>query len=87
MYQIQFHKQAKKQFAKLSRPLQQRIAKVIDEKLIPNPDIHLIPLTGDMTGLYKFRVGDYRLLCAKQDEKLCILVLKVKHRKEVYRQQ
>ncbi len=85
MYRVQFHKNAQKQFLKLARPLQKRIAKAIDEKLIANPDIHLIPLTADMTGFYKFRVGDYRLLCTKKDEVLSVLVLKVKHRKEIYR--
>jgi len=85
MYEVSFEKRAKKQFYNLSRQIQERIVKAINEKLTANPHLHLIPLRGDMTGLYKFRVGDYRLLCAKKDEKLCILVVKVKHRKEVYR--
>jgi mRNA interferase RelE/StbE len=47
-------------------------------------DSPLIPLLGDKSGFYKFRVGDYRLLCAKEDDKYIITVVKVKHRKEVY---
>ncbi len=33
---------------------------------------------------YKFRVGDYRLICDKQDNTLVIFVITVKHRREVY---
>ncbi len=85
MYKIEFEKKAKKQFYKLSRDIQERLTKAIDEKLSINPKEHLIPLVGDMSGLYKFRVGDYRLLCTKKDDDFLILVVKVKHRKEVYR--
>jgi mRNA interferase RelE/StbE len=85
MYQIIFEKKAKKHFYNLDRTIQQRIAKAIHEKLIVNPQQYLIPLTGDKAGLYKFRVGNYRLLCNKKDKQLRILVVKVKHRKEIYK--
>jgi mRNA interferase RelE/StbE len=55
--------------------------------LVTNPKLALIPLTGDKANLYKFRVGDYRLLCLRDDEKLHVLVIKVKHRKDVYKDQ
>lgn len=85
MYKIIFEKKAEKQFYKLNRDIQERLTKAIDEKLAVNPKKYLIPLSGDKAGFYKFRVGNYRLLCSKNDEKLNILVVKVKHRKEVYR--
>ena len=85
MYKIEFEQRAKKQFYKLSREVQERLTKAIDEKLSVNPKEYLIPLAGNKAGLYKFRVGDYRLLCSKDDVKLHILVVKVKHRREVYR--
>ena len=85
IYEILFEAKAKKQFYKLDRQIQQRITNAIDKKLAVNPDLHLIALTGNLIGLYKFRVGNYRLLCAKEDEKLCILVVKVKDRGEAYR--
>ena len=85
VYEILFEAKAKKQFYKLDRQMQKRIANAIDNKLAVKPDLHLVALTGDLVGLYKFRVGNYRLLCAKEDEKLCILVVKVKHRNEIYR--
>lgn len=82
---FEFLKKAQKQFDKLDSETQSRIKKAVYERLIVNPKIHLIPLSGDKSGLYKFRVGDYRLLCAKNDNELIVLVVKVKHRKEVYR--
>ena len=61
MYKIAFEQKAKKQFYKLSREVQERFTKAIDEKLSVNPKEYLIPLAGNKAGLYKFRVGDYRL--------------------------
>lgn len=85
MWKIKWDSKAEKQFLNLDHPLRKRILNVIHSKLLRNPDIHLIPLVGDKAGMYKFRVGDYRLLCNKNDNELVILVVKVKHRKEVYR--
>jgi mRNA interferase RelE/StbE len=85
MYKIIFEKKAEKQFFKLSRDVQERLTKAIDEKLAVNPKEHLIHLSGDKAGFYKFRVGDYRLLCSKDDDKFIILIVKVKHRRDVYK--
>ena len=85
MYKIEFEQKAKKQFYKLSRDIQERLTKAIDEKLAIDPKKHLIPLVGNKSRLYKFRVEDYRLLCSRDDEKLYVLVVKVKYRKDVYR--
>ena len=85
MYKILFEKHARKQFFKLSRDVQKRLTQAIDSKLVVDPRAHLIPLRGDRAGLFKFRVGAYRLLCAVDDDRLYVVVVKVKHRKAVYR--
>lgn len=85
MWVIEFSKQAKKQIISLDKLIQSRIKNAIITKLLVNPDAHLDPLAGDMAGLYKFRVGDYRLLCVKEDTKLIITVIKLAHRREVYK--
>ncbi len=82
---FKFSKKAEKQFKKLDAKIQSSIKKAVYERLVVNPQLALIPLTGDKAGLYKFRIGDYRLLCSRNDKKLHVLVVKVKHRKEVYR--
>ena len=81
---IGFTPQAEKQLKKLDKLIQSRIKKAVYEKLIVNPNLYLIPLLGDKTGFYKFRVGDYRLLCHKNQEKLIVTFVKVKHRKDAY---
>jgi len=42
------------------------------------------PLTGDLSGLWRYRVGDYRILAQIEDDRLIILVVHVEHRKNIY---
>ena len=82
---IIFTKKAEKGFARLSSTIQKRIYKALKEKLIKTPDKYLVSLSGNRKDSYKFRVGDYRLICKKDNKQIIILVLKVKHRKDVYK--
>jgi mRNA interferase RelE/StbE len=41
-------------------------------------------LTGDLKGLWRYRVGDYRIVAAIEDDRLVVLVVTVGHRREVY---
>ncbi len=84
MWQVEFTKKADRDFAKLTPEIRKRIDKAILEKLLVNPEKHLISLAGELSGLYKFRVGDYRLLCSREGTKLIITIVKVAHRREVY---
>ena len=81
---LKFTKKAEKEFKLLDKYIQSKIKKAILHKLLTNPNLYLKPLLGDKSGLYKFRVGDYRLLCVKEDKKLVIMVVKIKHGKCVY---
>lgn len=80
-----FSKKAQKQFDKLDTHIQSRIKEAVLQKLVINPKQHLIHLAGDKAGLYKFRVGDYRLLCSKDDDQFYVLVVRVKHRRDAYK--
>jgi mRNA interferase RelE/StbE len=42
-------------------------------------------LAGELQGMIRYRVGDYRLICLLEDQVLTILVLEVGHRREIYR--
>lgn len=81
---IEFTKDSSKQIQALDKQIQLRIRDAIIKKLTINPEIYLEQLVGDKKGFYKFRVGDYRLICSKEGKKLLIMVVKVKHRREVY---
>jgi len=60
--------------------LHQRIAKLDDPRSIGEA------LHGSQLGeFWKYRVGDYRLICKIDDDRLFVLVLRVGHRKEIYR--
>lgn len=49
-----------------------------------NPRSYGEPLKGDKSGLWRYRVGDYRIICKLSSENLTILVVRVGHRKSVY---
>ena len=83
-WKIIFTKRAEKDLKSLSKEVKRIIAKAINAKLLPDPNLVLIPLTGKLKGIYKFRVGNYRILCEKRSETLVVVVVKVGHRKEVY---
>jgi len=82
MYKIIFSKKALDFFKKLDKPIQERIGKKIQE-LSENPRLG-VPLIGNLTGLYKLRVGDYRTIYKIVEGNLVILILKIGHRKNVY---
>lgn len=50
-----------------------------------DPYVHGKSLEGNLKGKWRYRVGDYRLICNIDDEKVVILILVIGHRKEVYR--
>ncbi len=83
-WKIIFTKKAEKDLKSLSVEIKKTIAKAINSKLLADPNSALIPLTGKLKGIYKFRVGNYRILCEKRSETLVIIVIKIGHRKEVY---
>lgn len=52
--------------------------------MLDNPRASGRPLKGELGVFWRYRVGDYRLLCEIQDEALTILVALIGHRKEIY---
>jgi mRNA interferase RelE/StbE len=83
---IELEAQAEKELAKLDRPVAQRILRFLRERVSPLEDPRLLakPLKGNLSELWSYRVGDYRLLCEIRDETLVVLVVRIGHRKEVY---
>ena len=52
---------------------------------IENPRSIGKALKGSMKGFWRYRIGDYRLICMIEDDQLLILALNVGHRKEIYK--
>ena len=87
VWTIEIARTAEKQIKKLDRPAQQSIVRFLRERLraADNPRQWGKPPHGDKRGLWRYRVGDYRLICDIQDEKITVLILEVAQRKDVYR--
>jgi mRNA interferase RelE/StbE len=83
-YSVELIRQAVKQFKALSLEDQQRIAPKIDDLAIDPRPFGAIKLAGE-EDLYRIRVGNYRIIYAIQDDQLIVLIVKIGHRREVYR--
>ena len=83
-YRLEFKRSAVKDLTRLDRTVQVIIKDKLDllcadpATLAPN----IKRLTG--SGLFRLRVGDYRVVFTKDDDRIVILVVRIGHRKEVY---
>ncbi len=86
MYKIEYSKKIMKDLEKLDKYTRTKIINWIDKNLIDkkNPREKGRALTGNLSGRWRYRIGDYRLICQIKDEELIILALTVGHRKEIY---
>ena len=77
---------AEKQLRKLDKPIQRRLLDWLEDRIegCKNPRHFGEPLRGEMAGLWRYRIGDYRVICEIQDQRLVVLALAVGHRREVY---
>ena len=84
---IEYAETAKKQLRKLDKPSARRIVDFMDERIAPSGDPRAMgkALRGPLGDLWRYRVGDFRMICDLQDGVLTVLVLQVGNRREVYR--
>jgi mRNA interferase RelE/StbE len=85
---IEFTDTALRQIEKLDHNVKRRIWKYLNERLAPldNPRKLGEALHGERFGeFWRYRVGDYRVIARIEDDRLVVLVLRVGHRREVYR--
>ena len=77
---------AEKQLRKLDKPIQKRLLDWLEDRIqgCKNPRHFGEPLRGEMAGLWRYRSGDYRIICEIQDKQLVVLALAVGRRREVY---
>lgn len=83
---IDFDKKAKKEFSSLDKSTQKQIDKfLLKLTKSANPRQFGEALKGNMQSFWRYRIGDYKLICNIEDNVLTVVVLRVKHRKEVYK--
>jgi mRNA interferase RelE/StbE len=83
-YQIEFLPTARKELASLPRQVQERIATKL-EQLKTNPTIAGVKALKNGGGRLRLRVGDYRIIYRIEAARLVILIVKVGHRRDVYK--
>ena len=87
-YNVELSESAERELGKLDAPQAKRILKFLHQRVAKLDDPRSIgeALHGSRPGeFWKYRVGDYRLICKIEDDRLIVLVLRVGHRKEIYR--
>lgn len=87
MYKVELSSKAKKNLAKLEKKQAIMIAAWIRKNLIDcdNPRLYGKALQGKYKSLWRYRVGEYRIISNIEDGKLVILLLEIGHRKEIYK--
>ena len=88
VWTIHYTESALKELRKLDRRQAERILDFMDTRIAPldDPRTRGKALTGPLGDLWRFRVGDCRIICDILDAELIVLVIKVGKRGNVYRQ-
>ena len=87
MYRVKTTASFDKNFKKLDKSVQLIIAKWIKNHLIDcdNPRAFGKGLTANLSGYWRYRIGDYRLLAEIFDDEMIIIAIDINHRSKVYR--
>ena len=87
MYSVKISKQAAKEFKKLDSTTAKVVKNWIVKNLIDtqDPRQHGKALTGNLQGVWRYRVGDYRIFAEIHDKELLIFIFEIAHRSKVYK--
>ena len=80
----QFDKRAEKELLKLGKSDQERVLRYLKTEVIKDPRAFGRALRHEFVGLWRYRVGNIRLICQIKDGEFIVLVVRVAHRKDVY---
>lgn len=86
IWEVEFDNRARKELRKLDKQTQEPILKWIRETLATGEDPRRTgkSLKGRMKGLWRYGVGDYRIISQIQDENILILVVRIGNRRDIY---
>ncbi|MCP4664004.1 MAG: type II toxin-antitoxin system RelE/ParE family toxin [bacterium] len=87
IWTIEWDARAFRELSKLDRAAQRRIRRYLRERIATDEDPRRFgeSLAGVLAGLWRYRVGDYRIICRIESSRLVVVVVRIGHRKEVYR--
>lgn len=86
MWKIEYDEKAAGELMKLDREAARRIKKYLDERIATDDDPRRFGegLTENLAGLWKYRVGDFRVIAEIQEQRIVVLVVRIGHRSKVY---
>ena len=84
---VEFTPGAERDLKQLDKPIQKRITAFLHERVAAADDPRAIgeALRGDLAGLWRYRTGDYRILCRIEDDRIVVTVVAIGHRSSIYR--
>ncbi|AQS62547.1 Toxin RelG [Rhizobium rhizogenes] len=88
IWTIEYHTLVQKEMRKINPEIRRRIRSFLHDRLaaLDDPRQTGAALQGSELGnFWRYRVGDYRIICDIQDHKLVVLVVEIGHRREIYR--
>jgi mRNA interferase RelE/StbE len=86
IWRVEFDRAAARDLRKLGAEAQRIILRYLRTRIATAEDPRRFgkPLLGDLKGLWRYRVGDYRIVAKIEDDRFVVLVVTVGHRREVY---
>ena len=86
-WKVEWDDRARRELRRLDRQAQREILRFLRERIATEEDPRRFgkPLLREMQGLWRYRVGDCRVICGIEDDRVVVLVVRVGHRGQVYR--
>jgi mRNA interferase RelE/StbE len=83
---IEFDEQAEHDLSRLDKPVQREIARYLQTRIATAADPRSFghALGHELSGLWRYRVRDYRIICKLEETRLVILVIAIGHRRNIY---
>lgn len=83
---IEISESALKDIKRLDKQIARKILSYLKEiEKLEDPTSKGKALSANLSGLWRYRIGDYRIICSIENDRLVVLVLRIGHRREIYR--
>ena len=86
MWKIEYSENAARELLKIDRQAAKRIKKYLDQRIATDEDPRRFGegLTENLSGLWKYRIGDFRVIAEIQEDRIVVLVIRIGHRRKIY---
>ena len=84
-WKIEYTKTAREQLKKLPFDIASRVTEYMRERAAEAPRQYGKAMKGNFSGFWRYRVGEYRVICSLHDDILVIEVIRIGHRKNIYK--